>query len=86
MSIASTDISGIYQPLKRKNGHQNNEVESSELTASTGYSEISNSPFRTPVSAKGGRNRSRVTKSNRSIPSTPVSNVGETCSPIIVIS
>ncbi|KAK6131614.1 hypothetical protein DH2020_034628 [Rehmannia glutinosa] len=63
-------------PLKRKNGYQNNEVQSSEWTASPGYSDITNSPFRTPVS-KGGRTngRSRVTKNNRSLPSTPISNV-----------
>ncbi|KAL0346962.1 UNVERIFIED_CONTAM: Transcription factor E2FA [Sesamum calycinum] len=42
-------------PLKRKNGYQSNEVESSEWTASPGYSDVTNSPFRTPVSAKGGR-------------------------------
>ncbi|XP_057778352.1 transcription factor E2FA-like isoform X2 [Salvia miltiorrhiza] len=63
-------------PFKRKNGYQNNEVESSEWTASPVYSDIANSPFRTPVSAKGGRanSRSKVTKNNRSLPSTPISN------------
>ncbi|KAH6762117.1 E2F transcription factor 3 [Perilla frutescens var. hirtella] len=63
-------------PLKRKNGYQNNEVESSEWTASPVYSDIANSPFRTPVSAKGRANcRSKATKNNRSVPSTPISNV-----------
>ncbi|KAK6147334.1 hypothetical protein DH2020_018246 [Rehmannia glutinosa] len=64
-------------PLKRKNGYQNNEVQSSEWTASPGYSDVTHSPFRTPVSGKGGRanGRSRVTKNNRSLPSTPISNV-----------
>ncbi|KAL2250859.1 transcription factor E2FA [Sesamum indicum] len=64
-------------PLKRKNGYQSNEVESSEWTASPGYSDVANSPFRTPVSAKGGRTncRSKVTKNNRSVPSTPIANV-----------
>ncbi|KAI3443336.1 hypothetical protein Pfo_000001 [Paulownia fortunei] len=64
-------------PLKRKNGYQKNEVESSEWTASPGYNDITNSPFRTPVSGKGGRTngRSKVTKNNRSVPSTPISNV-----------
>ncbi|KAK6145734.1 hypothetical protein DH2020_022554 [Rehmannia glutinosa] len=68
---------GLSQPLKRKNGYQNNEVQSSEWTASPGCSDITNSPFRTPVSGKGGRTngRSRVTKNNRSLPSTPISNV-----------
>ncbi|KAI3447390.1 hypothetical protein Pfo_004055 [Paulownia fortunei] len=63
--------------LKRKNGYENNEVESSELTASPAYSDMVSSPFRTPVSGKGGRTngRSKVTKNNRSVPSTPVSNV-----------
>ncbi|KAL6559102.1 E2F transcription factor 3 [Orobanche hederae] len=63
-------------PLKRKNGYRNNEVESSGRTASPGYHDITNSPFRTPVSAKGGRTiaRSKVTKNNRSLPSTPIAN------------
>ncbi|GFQ04498.1 transcription factor e2fa [Phtheirospermum japonicum] len=61
----------------RKNGCQNNEVESSGWAASPGYSDVTNSPFRTPVSAKGGRaiGRSKVTKNNRSLPSTPNGNV-----------
>ncbi|KAL0337073.1 UNVERIFIED_CONTAM: Transcription factor E2FA [Sesamum calycinum] len=65
-------------PLKRKNGYENNEVESSEWSASLGYSDMVNSPFHTPVSLKGGRikGRSKVMKNNRSVPSTPVSNVG----------
>ncbi|KAL0344856.1 UNVERIFIED_CONTAM: Transcription factor E2FA [Sesamum radiatum] len=63
-------------PLKRKNGYENNEVESSEWSASLGYSDMVNSPFHTPVSLKGGRSRSKVMKNNRSVPSTPVSNVG----------
>ncbi|KAL0426608.1 UNVERIFIED_CONTAM: Transcription factor E2FA [Sesamum latifolium] len=64
-------------PLKRKNGYENNEVESSEWSASLGYSDMVNSPFHTPVSLKGGRikGRSKVMKNNRSVPSTPVSNV-----------
>lgn len=63
-------------PFKRKNGYQNNEVESSEWTASPVYSDIANSPFRTPVSAKGRANgRSKAPKNNRSVPSTPISNV-----------
>ncbi|KAG8376828.1 hypothetical protein BUALT_Bualt09G0104400 [Buddleja alternifolia] len=65
-------------PLKRKNGYQHNEVESTECAASPGYIDMGNSPFHTPVSLKGGKTnaRSKVTKNNRSIPSTPVSNVG----------
>ncbi|KAK6152253.1 hypothetical protein DH2020_014888 [Rehmannia glutinosa] len=63
--------------LKRKNGYENNEVGSSERTSSPGYNDRVSSPFRTPVSGKGGRTngRSKVTKNNRSVPSTPVSNV-----------
>ncbi|KAL0309436.1 UNVERIFIED_CONTAM: Transcription factor E2FA [Sesamum radiatum] len=80
MSTISADFdvpNGVSQPLKRKNGYQSNEVESSEWTASPGYSDVTNSPFRTPVSAKGGRAncRSKVTKNNRSVPSTPIANV-----------
>ncbi|KAK1563745.1 hypothetical protein Q3G72_032116 [Acer saccharum] len=65
--------------LKRKNGLDDNEVESSEMVSSPGLINISNCPFQTPVSAKGGRinNRSKGTKgNNRSTPQTPVSNVG----------
>ncbi|KAG6427576.1 hypothetical protein SASPL_111822 [Salvia splendens] len=65
-------------PLKRKNAYQNNEVESSEWTSSTVHRDIANNPLRTPVSAKGGRpnSRSKATKNNRSVPSTPISTVG----------
>ncbi|KAL3642756.1 E2F transcription factor 3 [Castilleja foliolosa] len=64
-------------PLKRKNMCPNNEVESSGWAASPGYSDVTSSPFRTPVSVKGGRTigRSMVTKNNRSLPSTPNGNV-----------
>ncbi|KAJ4705371.1 Transcription factor [Melia azedarach] len=64
--------------LKRKTGMDDNEVESSEWVGSPGLTNISNGPFQTPVSAKGGRvnNRSKATKGNRSAPQTPVSNAG----------
>uniref|UniRef100_A0A5B7BK93 Putative transcription factor E2FA isoform X2 n=1 Tax=Davidia involucrata TaxID=16924 RepID=A0A5B7BK93_DAVIN len=64
--------------LKRKNGTDYNEVESSEWTSSPGYTNIVNSPLVTPVSGKGGRiyGRSKVSKSNRSGPQTPMSNAG----------
>lgn len=54
-------------------------AESSDWTANPGYSDVANSPLGTPVSGKGGRanGRSRATKSNKSGPPTPVSNVGE---------
>lgn len=69
----------ISQPLKRKNVSGKNEPASNDWTTSPGFSDIANSPFRTPVSAKGGRlnGRSKVTKNNRSMPSTPISNIGE---------
>ncbi|KAL8517640.1 hypothetical protein ACS0TY_015759 [Phlomoides rotata] len=62
--------------LKRKNGYRTNEVEFSEQTSSPAYNEIANSPFRTPVSAKGGRinGRSKVVRNYKSVPSTPISN------------
>ncbi|KAL0333542.1 UNVERIFIED_CONTAM: Transcription factor E2FA [Sesamum angustifolium] len=70
-------FNGVSQTLKQKNGYENNEVESSEWSASLGYSDMVNNPFQTPVSLKGGRikGRSKVMKNNRSVPSTPVSNV-----------
>lgn len=81
VASAYTNVwNGFSQLLKRKNGYQTNEVEVREQTASTAYSEIANSPIRTPVSAKGGRinGRAKVTRNNKSVPSTPISNTGET--------
>ncbi|KAA8518507.1 hypothetical protein F0562_015981 [Nyssa sinensis] len=70
-------LNGLLQ-LKQKSGTEYNEVESSEWTTSTGYTTIVNSPLGTPVSGKGGRvyGRSKVSKSNRSGPQTPMSNAG----------
>lgn len=67
------------QQLKRKNEKEDSEVESSELVGSLRLTNISNSPFHTPVSAKGGRanNRSNATKGNRSTPPMPMLNAGE---------
>ncbi|KAJ9554821.1 hypothetical protein OSB04_009435 [Centaurea solstitialis] len=64
-------------PVKRKLGTDYNEVPSNEW-ASPGYTGTVNSPLRTPVSAKGGRmnGRSRVTKSSKPAPQTPISNTG----------
>nr|POE57812.1 transcription factor e2fa [Quercus suber] len=64
--------------LKRKNGTDDNEVQSIDWTNSPGYTSVVNSPLKTPVSAKGGRiyNRSKGTKGNRSGPQTPVANAG----------
>ncbi|KAJ9181317.1 hypothetical protein P3X46_009457 [Hevea brasiliensis] len=63
--------------LKRKSGSDENGGDSSEWASSSGFGDVSNSPFRTPVSAKGGRkyNRSKASKGTRSGPQTPVSNI-----------
>ncbi|XP_020245731.1 transcription factor E2FA [Asparagus officinalis] len=65
--------------LKRKPEQDDNEAaESSEWATSLGYAEAINSPLLTPVSGKGGRSygRSKVTKGNKFIPQTPISNAG----------
>ncbi|KAI5560762.1 hypothetical protein BDE02_16G068600 [Populus trichocarpa] len=61
--------------LKRKSGLADNGVSSSNHVSSPGCSNISNSPFRTPASAKGGRtyNNSKTSKGNGAGPQTPVS-------------
>ncbi|KAK9049483.1 hypothetical protein SSX86_031548 [Deinandra increscens subsp. villosa] len=65
--------------VKRKLGADYNKVPSNEW-ANIGYTDTVNSTLHTPVSAKGGRinARSKVTKSNKPAPQTPVSNTGET--------
>lgn len=72
-------IFGIPQRLKRKSGLADNGVSSSNHVSSPGCSNISNSPFRTPASAKGGRtyNNSKTSKGNGAGPQTPVSKAGE---------
>ncbi|XP_076893653.1 transcription factor E2FA-like [Bidens hawaiensis] len=74
---AATLRATAAEPVKRKLGTDYNRVPSNEW-ASTGYSATVSSPLHTPVSAKGGRinARSKVTKSNKSAPQTPVSNTG----------
>lgn len=70
----------ISQQLKRKNGIEDSEVQSSEWgNNSPGMANISSSLYQTPISAKGGRvnSRSRATKGNRSTPQTPISNAGK---------
>ncbi|EEF32209.1 E2F4,5, putative [Ricinus communis] len=59
--------------LKRKNGMDENGFESSSAFCG----DVSNSPFRTPVSAKGGRtySKSKASKGNRSGPQTLVPNI-----------
>ncbi|KAJ4848935.1 hypothetical protein Tsubulata_004600 [Turnera subulata] len=62
----------VSQQLKRKIGSDDSSVGSGNQATS----EISNTPFRTPVSAKGGKahSRSKPSKVNTSAPQTPVSN------------
>lgn len=65
-------------PMKRKAEAPDYDAESSDWTTSPGYTELVSSPLQTPVSRKGGKGQraSRVTKSNRASPQTPMSNVG----------
>ncbi|XP_052175327.1 transcription factor E2FA-like isoform X3 [Diospyros lotus] len=65
-------------PLKRKNGMDYDEVESVNWISSPGCADKANSPLQTPVSGKGRRvyGRTRVSKSDRSGPLTPMSNAG----------
>ncbi|GMH07343.1 hypothetical protein Nepgr_009183 [Nepenthes gracilis] len=69
-------------PMKRKIERAEYDAESSDQTASPGYTEVVNSPLQTPVSGKGGRRprASRVAKGGRSGPQTPMSNVGSPAS------
>ncbi|XP_057423302.1 transcription factor E2FA [Lotus japonicus] len=63
--------------IKRKNGMNNNEGDSQKWGNSPGGTNVMNSPFKTPVSAKGGRtHKSKVSKEGRSCPPTPISNAG----------
>ncbi|XP_042521070.1 transcription factor E2FA isoform X2 [Macadamia integrifolia] len=67
-----------FKPSKRKNEAEDIEAESSEWTTSPGYTEVVNSPIRTPGSGKGGKiyNKSKVSKQSRAGPQTPASNAG----------
>lgn len=61
--------------LKRKSVTEYNEVVSSDWTSSPGCADTANSPVRTPVFGKGRvYGWSKVSKSNRSRPQTPLSN------------
>lgn len=54
------------------------EGDSQKWSNSPGYSTVMNSPFKTPLSAKGGRaSKSKVSKEGRSCPPTPISNAGQ---------
>ena len=68
----------VYQ-LKRKSDVADQELESVEWAMPQGYTEVVSSPLQTPVSGKGGRTQktSRLTKSSKSGPQTPASNLGE---------
>ncbi|OMO83177.1 hypothetical protein COLO4_22655 [Corchorus olitorius] len=67
----------VYQ-LKRKSDTADRDVESSEWTMHPASTEVASSPLQTPVSGKGGKAQktSRLTKSNKSGPQTPASNLG----------
>ncbi|KAE8679409.1 Transcription factor E2FA [Hibiscus syriacus] len=74
--IADQEVEAIVvrsTPLKRKSTVENKEVEPSQWTNSPGITNISNSPFQTPVSAKGGKMNSR-SKANKSTSQTPVAH------------
>ncbi|CAI0391343.1 unnamed protein product [Linum tenue] len=67
----------VRSPLKRKIRLDDNGIDSSKVASNPGQTDASSSPYHTPVSAaKGGRtnNRAKSTKSNKSVPQTPVSN------------
>ncbi|KAK2435467.1 E2F transcription factor [Trifolium repens] len=68
----------VRSPLiKRKNGMNESQGESQKWSNSPGYTNATNSPFKTPLSAKEGRtHKSRVSKEGRSCPQTPISNAG----------
>ncbi|XP_061367246.1 transcription factor E2FA [Gastrolobium bilobum] len=55
-----------------------NAGDSQKWTNSPGYTNVVNSPFKTPVSAKGGRthNKPKVSSEGRSCPPTPIPNAG----------
>ncbi|KNA21203.1 hypothetical protein SOVF_045470 [Spinacia oleracea] len=64
-------------PMKRKSDTVEYDAESSDWTTSPGYTEVVSSPLQTPVSVKAGKGRgSRISKCNRAVPQTPMSNVG----------
>ncbi|KAI4378646.1 hypothetical protein MLD38_016098 [Melastoma candidum] len=66
--------------LKRKSGTVESEVTSSPMNLCSPVNARSvDSPFQTPISGKGGgkaNNKSRVSKSNKSGPQTPISSMG----------
>ncbi|XVF05097.1 hypothetical protein REPUB_Repub05bG0142000 [Reevesia pubescens] len=68
----------VKSSLKRKSDVADREVESGEWAMPQGYTEVVSSPLQTPVSGKGGKAQktSRLTKSSKSGPQTPASNLG----------
>lgn len=70
--------------MKPKSIVNDSNGKSQELSNSPGHTTLMNSPFKTPVSAKGGRtsNKSKVAKEGRSGPQTPISNAGEKIPPL----
>lgn len=74
--------------MKRKSDTVEYDAESSDWTTSPGYTEVVSSPLQTPVSVKAGKGRgSRISKCNRAVPQTPMSNVGQylTLKPLFII-
>ena len=63
--------------MKRKGGINNNGAQ--KFSNVPGYTNVMNSPFKTPMSSKGGRThtKSKVSKEEMSYPQTPISNAGE---------
>lgn len=71
--------------MKRKSGMNNTEGDSQKWSNSAGFTNVMNSPFKTPVPAKGGRthSKSNVSKEGKLCPQTPISNAGEKIFPTI---
>ncbi|XP_052112855.1 transcription factor E2FA isoform X2 [Arachis duranensis] len=64
--------------IKRKGGMTNIEGDSQKLSNVPGSANAASSPFKTPVSSKGGRThaKSKVSKEGMQCPQTPISNSG----------
>lgn len=68
--------------LKRKSRLDDNDFESSNWSASPGYTDAAvSSSFQTPTSRKGGSIRSKASKSNGPAPPIPLSYAGSPCTP-----
>ncbi|XP_027366160.1 transcription factor E2FA [Abrus precatorius] len=70
--------------MKRKSGMNDSEGDShsQKWSNSPGYANVINSPFKTPVSAKGGRtHKPKASKEGKSCPPTPIPNAGSPSPP-----